>query len=54
MNKNRLILMAILWMLPFVCVAASEKTYDGVTIMSYNIRCDSGKHKDGTNSWEFR
>ena len=46
--------MAILWMLPFVCVAASEKKYDGVTIMSYNIRCDSGKHKDGTNSWEFR
>ncbi len=34
----------------------AQKTdqYDGIYVMSFNIRYDTGQRKDGTNSWEFR
>ena len=34
--------------------AQSTDNYEGVSVMSFNVRCDNGQHKDGTNSWEFR
>lgn len=54
MKSLKLIFLAISWVLPFICSAQQDKNYDGIHVMSYNIRCDNGKHKDGTNSWEFR
>ncbi|MBP5397623.1 MAG: endonuclease/exonuclease/phosphatase family protein [Bacteroidales bacterium] len=44
---------AMLATLGFTPASAQEK-YDGLNVMSFNIRTDVGKHKDGTNSWEYR
>lgn len=53
LKKSVLLLAALVF-----CVAPlraqKSDNYDGVHVMSFNIRCDSGQHKDGTNSWEFR
>lgn len=47
------------WLLPALLLlsigaGAQDKSYEGINVMSYNIRSDNGLHKDGTNSWEFR
>ena len=52
MMKKWLLLPALL--LLTVSAGAQDKSYEGINVMSYNIRSDYGLHKDGTNSWEFR
>lgn len=47
------------WLLPALLLlsfgaGAQDKSYEGISVMSYNIRSDNGLRKDGTNSWEFR
>ncbi len=42
------------FLLYFPLQAGPRQVYDGVSVMSFNVRGDVGAHKDGTNSWELR